>query len=281
MIRRRDRGSWGASAVMAVSLMLAGPPVGRATEPSAGELIPEHAAIAAGKPLWVALRITLDDGWHTYWRNPGDAGAPTTIAWDLPDGLAAGPIVWPAPKRYGTGSRVSFGYADEVWLLTRIDAAADLAPGQTVRIAAEAEWLACADICIPQFGTYTMDLPVAESRVAGDGHGGFADARARLPEAVASPATFEMSSEIIDVAIPLSRPPGQPSDAWLFPVADGIIDYAATPTARIDGDTLHLTVRRHASAIAAPRALTGVVTFTDGGAPRALAFEAKSPDPAN
>ena len=62
------------------------------------ELVSEQTALVPGATTTVALRLKLASGWHVYWRNPGDSGLPTTIAWTLPPGIEAGPIAWPAPK---------------------------------------------------------------------------------------------------------------------------------------------------------------------------------------
>ena len=69
------------------------------TERVTATLMAERPAIAPGETIWVGLRLQMDEGWHSYWRNPGDSGLPTMIDWSLPDGLAAGPIQWPAPER--------------------------------------------------------------------------------------------------------------------------------------------------------------------------------------
>ncbi len=62
------------------------------------ELVAAKTALVPGEPITVALRLVLEKGWHTYWRNPGDSGLPTTLAWTLPAGIEAGPIEWPAPR---------------------------------------------------------------------------------------------------------------------------------------------------------------------------------------
>src|SRR5258706_13947762 len=50
------------------------------------DLVAETTGAAPGSTVWVALWQDIDKGWHTYWRNPGDAGEPTRIAWTLPRG---------------------------------------------------------------------------------------------------------------------------------------------------------------------------------------------------
>ncbi|HSZ73974.1 MAG TPA: protein-disulfide reductase DsbD domain-containing protein, partial [Rhizomicrobium sp.] len=47
-------------------------------------LIPEHRVVAPGDTVTVALEEKIRPGWHTYWVNPGEAGAPTEIKWSLP-----------------------------------------------------------------------------------------------------------------------------------------------------------------------------------------------------
>jgi len=54
------------------------------------ELVAAKTAIVPGEPSTIALRLAIEKGWHTYWRNPGDSGLPTTLTWKLPAGIEAG-----------------------------------------------------------------------------------------------------------------------------------------------------------------------------------------------
>ena len=65
-----------------------------------------------GATVWVAIRQVIEPTWHTYWRNPGDTGLATSIAWKLPKGVTAGEPQWPVPERFTTGPIVNFGYRD-------------------------------------------------------------------------------------------------------------------------------------------------------------------------
>jgi len=125
------------------------------------ELVSERGAFVPGEPLTVALRLTMDRGWHTYWQNPGDSGLPTTLAWKLPSGMHAGPIQWPAPKAIPVGPLVNYAYEGEVLLLTDIASAGDSAADKTVTLAARADWLVCKEICIPEGADLALTLPVA------------------------------------------------------------------------------------------------------------------------
>src|ERR671938_537756 len=88
-----------ATVVALAAPALAAPPTAP-LDPVKARLVPETAAIALGQTLWVDLHLDIARGWHTYWRNPGDAGLPTEIAWALPRGLSAGEIAWPTPERF-------------------------------------------------------------------------------------------------------------------------------------------------------------------------------------
>ncbi len=62
--------------------------------------------------MHLALRQKIKPGWHTYWRNPGDSGEPTRLAWVLPEGWSAGEIIWPVPERQPIGPLVDYGYSN-------------------------------------------------------------------------------------------------------------------------------------------------------------------------
>lgn len=53
------------------------------------ELLAEPPTIVPGEAFQVGIRLTMKEHWHTYWRNPGDSGEPTTVDWKLPAGFSA------------------------------------------------------------------------------------------------------------------------------------------------------------------------------------------------
>src|SRR5262249_42131926 len=110
---------------------------------------------------WVALAEDIEPHWHTYWRNPGDAGEPTKITWTLPAGWKAGDIVWPAPKRLPVGPIMDYGYEGKVLLATPVQIPANARPGEQVTIKAAAALLVCAEVCVPADASVSLTLPVA------------------------------------------------------------------------------------------------------------------------
>ena len=80
-----------------------------ATDNVKARLVSEVAAVGSGQAFWVALELDIRDGWHTYWRNPGDSGEPTKLVWQLPPGFTAGDIVWTTPHRFEIAPLVNYG----------------------------------------------------------------------------------------------------------------------------------------------------------------------------
>jgi thiol:disulfide interchange protein DsbD len=203
-------------------------------------LIGEKNAIAPGQSIWVALEFGIRDGWHTYWRNPGDSGQATQLAWTLPQGLTAGDIVWTTPHRFEIAPLVNYGYAKHAMHLVKITAAPDLKAGAPLDLAAKASWLVCADVCIPESADLRLRLPVQAGGGAVDPAVAplFAAARADLPGA--APAASEAKIDAGRLVITLGREWGatqsQVKSLAFYPYDDGIIEYAAPQTlTRKDG----------------------------------------------
>ena len=120
----------------------------------------------AGKTIWVGLQLTHQPEWHTYWKNSGDSGQPTSLSWSLPEGVAAGEINWPAPKKIPIGNLANYGYENTVLLpvpltVNRSFKAPLLSNDMEVKL--KAAWLVCKKECIPQEGEFVLRIPVKGS----------------------------------------------------------------------------------------------------------------------
>ena len=106
-----------------------------------------------GGSFRAALRLRMAKGWHTYWQNPGDAGAAPELAFSgLPD-AKAGPITWPTPTIHREAGLTTYGYNTEIVLPVTITASG---AGQ---LKLSANWLICANVCIPEQAEFTVNLP--------------------------------------------------------------------------------------------------------------------------
>ncbi len=129
------------------------------------DLISEVKTVQPGVPFTVGVRLQMNPGWHTYWKNPGDSGMATRVEWKLPSGFQAGELQWPVPHRIESPPLISFGYEGTAILLAAITPPKTLKPGEKVILEAKVSWLECQEACIPGEGKVRLELkagPVAE-----------------------------------------------------------------------------------------------------------------------
>jgi thiol:disulfide interchange protein DsbD len=241
-------------------------------------LVADQAAVAPGGMLMLGLSLRLAPGWHTYWRNAGDAGAPPEITLTLPEGAAAGPIAWPAPERIPYGPLVNFGYHGDVLLPLPVSLPGTLPVGGTLAIEAQATWLVCEQVCIPEEGRFRLDLPIeATPRPDPLGARHFAEAEAARPRPSPWQATASLGpggGTLTLEGAGLAR--GTVREAVFLPAEGGVLDNAAPQRMTLGADRLALSLTPAAPARAAPGVLEGVLLLTDGGG-RRLAYAVAAP----
>jgi thiol:disulfide interchange protein DsbD len=189
----------------------------------------------------------MEDGWHTYWRNPGDAGLPIAIHWVLPAGFTPGDMVWPYPQRLPVGPLMNYGYEGEVALLTQITAPANLLPAQFVTLQANTTWVACAALCLPGAATLALRLPVSTEAPQADPRWAavLAQTQSRLPTPASWPVVFSGDQDTLTLLLesPHFATTGI-AEAAFFPLEYGIIDHAAPQQVEITPQGLRLTLQR-------------------------------------
>lgn len=134
------------------------------TDHVTARLVSAVSAIQPGQPFEVALRLEIEEHWHTYYKNPGDSGLATSVKWELPEGFEAGEIRWPDPKRLPFGPLTNFGYEGTVLHVFTISPPASLEPGSRIVLKARGDWLVCKEICLPGSADLELELPVTSSR---------------------------------------------------------------------------------------------------------------------
>ena len=230
------------------------------TEQVRAELVAHApAGIAPGKTLWLGLRLEHIPHWHTYWKNAGDSGLPTTMSWTLPAGAAAGAIDWPAPRRLPIGPLLNFGYEGTVLLPVPVTISSAI-DGVAMHVKLDADWLVCKIECIPQYGTFELDVPVAQATVAHAAQ--FAQALAARPADVEHAAS---SAQVADDALqfevsglPATVRGGQ---AEVFPEIAGVVDNPAPVRQQWNGETWTASWPLSAQRSASPASLPLVLRF--------------------
>jgi thiol:disulfide interchange protein DsbD len=131
--------------------------------PATASLISETQGFVPGQSFTVALRLDQDPGWHTYWRDPGDAGLATTLDFSLPKGVHAGALEWPKPRVFkAAGNLTCYGYESPAVILVPISVDADYAT-DSLALKAKATWLVCKDVCLPGKADVVLNLTRLQS----------------------------------------------------------------------------------------------------------------------
>lgn len=215
------------------------------TEHVEAELVTDRIAAEPGKPFVVGLKLRMEMGWHTYWKNPGDSGLPTRIQWVLPAGWKAGDIRWPFPQQLPVGPLMNYGYDDEVVLLTELTPPADAKAGD-VPVKAKAEWLVCKDICVPEKGEIDATIAVkpGEAALQPRWQAHIERARNMLP---VEPAGWKYEAALRgkSLVVQLTAPEGQapPAKATFFPERENLIEPAAPEKLTRQGRTLQVEMK--------------------------------------
>ncbi len=232
------------------------------TEQVRAEMTAEQPTVAPGESLWVALSLTIKPGWHTYWQTPGDAGAPPDIRWNLPEGVTAGPIQWPAPHRIATADLMSFGYSEHMTMLTELKVAPNAAPSD-ITLQADSTWYVCADVCIPEDGSFALPIKItpASAHVSTAAGAAIAAARAELPKPAPWPVALARSGKTLTLMAGPDVGADKFSEVAFFPVEEGVLANAAPQTAAIENRALRLTMTTGA---AAPANVSGLLVLQNG-----------------
>jgi thiol:disulfide interchange protein DsbD len=226
--------------------------------------------IGAGQPLQLGLQLEHKDGWHTYWKNPGDSGLPVSLTWTLPAGVTAGPTAWPVPKRLPYGPLVNYGYDGTVLLLVALQG---VGPG-ALDVKLHAEWLVCKEICLPESGEFALRLAPGAALL--DERPAFDAAAAAAPRPMPGvQASARVDGGAVEWAID-----GLPA-AWhgrqlmFFPEDAGVFDHAAASVQRWDAARLVLRAPLSPMRSESPSALTAVLA--QPGTPGGIVLGAKVP----
>jgi thiol:disulfide interchange protein len=218
-----------------------------ATDNVKARLVSEVSGVGPGQVFWVALELNIRDGWHTYWRNPGDSGEPTKLAWQLPPGFTAGDIVWTTPHRFEIAPLVNYGYAKHAMHLVQITAPKDVKAGTPVTLAAKASWLVCSDVCIPEGADLQLTMP------AGAQAGGidpkesslFSAARSELPSAQPAATSARIAGDqlIVTLGGDWGATLSQIKSLAFFPYDEGGIEYATPQKLTRTKDAVELSMK--------------------------------------
>ena len=112
-------------------------------------IIANQTQVSGGEKIRLGLEQIIHPTWHTYWKNPGDSGTPTSIEWDLPEGFSISELEWSTPNKIPYGPLTNYGYENKVTLLQNLTIPKDIG-AEPFSINGSVNLLVCHDICIPE-----------------------------------------------------------------------------------------------------------------------------------
>jgi thiol:disulfide interchange protein DsbD len=220
------------------------------------------------------LYFKLEPGWHVYWKNAGDSGEPPHIRWTLPEGVTAGPLQFPAPRRLPLGPLMDFGYENEVLFPFKMDVAKTVKAGPAV-LDAKVDWLVCREVCIPGKAELEARQDVAAlgavPLLPGSKGADSADANLwlrfsdLLPKPL--PATDKVAFQLTVTGFRMGIETGQrESTAEFFPAQQNILDNPAAQNVTATAKGLIVDLKKDSNLAANPAQLEGVLELSGGRA---------------
>lgn len=189
-------------------------------------LLTDRGTISPGGSMRVGLMFEMNEHWHIYWRNPGEAGLPPRVRWKLPEGFVMSDLRWPAPVQFDQGGGiVGYGYMGKVMLLATLTApgrpagpgAEKWEAGRNVHIEADVDWLVCKDVCLPGKTTVSVDAATGEGQATNEALFAYWDKQ--LPERDAAKVA-KVTGEV-GRRVTATMAWGKPvADAAFFPLPD-------------------------------------------------------------
>ncbi|MFZ4762414.1 MAG: protein-disulfide reductase DsbD family protein [Alphaproteobacteria bacterium] len=223
-------------------------------------LVSEQNGLTAGEASRVGLYFTIEPGWHVYWKNPGSSGTPPRLSWQLPSTIIAKDINWPVPEAIPYGPLINYGYNNEILLPIEIDVAAGVTGDVTLK--AEASWLVCADICIPEQQNVEITLPVLAH--GDNGHGMDAPLFTAIDRFIPKAPDIVVKARWMGDKAPIQLSLSSQHDGklWFFPDSEDLLDHAAPQIAEKTAADTKITLPL-ADGAKKPASLQGVLRLDD------------------
>jgi thiol:disulfide interchange protein len=162
--------------------------------------------------FYVGLKLDMDPGWHTYWKNPGDSGGPFSIMWNHGMDIIIEDVSWPTPQIIPYDPLITYGYKDFVIFPFKVFKQQDSELGL---LSAKLEFLICSDICIPETAELSIDLSQLNRSSE------LLDAVNELPNLVL-PIGVQASLENIVIEFEHDK---KPTKAYFFSETEDVVEY--------------------------------------------------------
>ena len=213
------------------------------------DLASSYTQVKKGEPFYIGLYTEIQSHWHTYWKNPGDSGLETQVTFDPVAGVEIGDIIWPTPKKIPFQGLLNYGYEDDVLYLIPVTIDESF-KGEELILKAQASWLVCKEVCIPENDDLELTLSVGESFVEGVNKNLFETHKSKLPQEYTGTATAKIENGKLVASFDPIKRTGE--EIYLFPYEWGVLDYIADQKTSFNDTSLTVSVSSPAKSIDKP-----------------------------
>jgi hypothetical protein len=160
------------------------------------------------------VEIRLEAGAHTYWRTPGEAGAPPVFDFAGSENIKKAVVLYPAPSRVDEAGFDLFGYRGDVIFPVDVELTDDSRPAV---LALSLDYAVCGEICLPVKAKTALALPARP----GDGAAAPSSPEAASLEAARAKAPLRLDAAQRDAKFAIARDAGAVHPTWRVRVKAG------------------------------------------------------------
>lgn len=233
------------------------------TEHVKARLVADSTTLPVNGTITLALDYVAEDGWHTYFVNPGEAGLAAEFKWLLPKEAYVGDIQWPTPKTLNLLGLISYGYDGRTILLIPLHGTGDLSVGQTLNLSAKVNFLVCKDICVPESEDVAISLkvgPKSENPVPEV----FTEAQSKMPTRDQMTGTIEINDGMASIGLIPSKPLKSLKNVYFYPYGEDILSAPAVQSLERGSDGFSLKTIASATTVTA-EGVKGIVSVNGKG----------------
>ena len=227
------------------------------------EIVVDSYSLKKSRSVPIGILIELEKDWHIYWRNSGDTGIPTSIEFDLPEGISIKEIQWPVPKVFEFDGLASFGYEKQVLLIAELTIPENFEL-TLVSVTAKIRSFICKNVCIPFNTTVSEEIILINNFQADDNASIlFAQTRKNLPEVTNDfELSFTADEDFITLIIQaLNLDLTKINSLYFLPYDNGIFKNTAEQNFNVNDDRIELKLEYDHFKTEKVRELLGILVF--------------------
>ncbi len=238
------------------------------------EIITNLSSISSGDKLQLLIKQEIEDGWYTFWKNPGENGTATRFDFFGPDGFEFSEVKFPMAKIINNDGIVNYGYEGVNYYKIDVKVPENI-EFDTVTLSVDIEWLACNEICVSEYGEYDVTIDVKKGEKTNQEI--FNLANQYFPNIAKEYASFYEENNMFVLKFPSKWLKGQPKNIYFFPEDWGLFKPSANQEYYNIGEYSYLKIERDNLDINALKEIKGVLSFGNGKGLEIKAFLESKP----